>query len=84
MQAVSEMREQVQQVCRTMLDQVKESREELARELPGKLMVAEETFRRNLERIQERTLDAASEEMRSRAAQWKARGEMEMVAPNRD
>jgi gas vesicle protein len=78
-QAVAEMREQMQQVCREMLDQVKEAREELARELPGRLSAAEETFRHNLDRIQERTIDSATEEMRSRASQWKARSEMEMT-----
>ena len=60
------------------LDELKE----LAREMPGRLTEAEEAFRRNLERVQERTLAATSEELRLRASQWKARAEMEMTTPD--
>jgi hypothetical protein len=80
--AAAELRQQMQQICRGMLDQVKEAREEMARELPALVTGAEESFRRNLERIQERTLAATSEELRLRASQWKARAEMEMSTPD--
>jgi len=77
----AELRTEMQQICHALLDQVKQAREELARETPGLLTTAEESFRRNLERIQERTLAATSEELRLRASQWKARAEMEMSTP---
>ena len=79
-QASGEMREQMQQAFRAMLDQVRDAREELARDLPSRLSQAEEAFRRNLERIQERTVAAASEELKSQASQWKARNELEEIA----
>jgi hypothetical protein len=80
--AAAELRAQMQQICHGLLDQVKEAREELAREMPALLSEAEESFRRNLERVQERTLAATSEELRLRASQWKARAEMEMTTPD--
>ena len=80
--AAAELRTQMQQICHAMLDQVKQAREELARDTPGLLTAAEESFRRNLERVQERTLAATSEELRLRASQWKARAEMEMSTPD--
>jgi hypothetical protein len=80
--AAAELRLEMQQICHAMLDQVKQAREELARDTPGLLTAAEESFRRNLERVQERTLAATSEELRLRASQWKARAEMEMSTPD--
>ncbi len=80
--AAAELRVEMQQICHGLLDQVKEAREEVAREMPSLLTEAEESFRRNLERVQERTLAATSEELRLRASQWKARAEMEMTTPD--
>jgi exonuclease VII large subunit len=80
--AAAELRAEMQQTCYAMLDQVKQAREELARETPSLMTQAEESFRRNLERVQERTLATTSEEIRLRASQWKARAEMQMTTPD--
>src|SRR5579871_731454 len=80
-QAAADLRIEMQKICVGMLDQVKEAREELARHTPTLLAEAEESFRRALERVQERTLQSTSEELRMRASQWKARAEMGMSTP---
>ncbi len=77
--SLNQLQDKAQQICREMLEQVREARETLAREMPARASEGEVEFRKNLERIQEQSLAHAAEAFRALCEQWITRTEMEIA-----